>query len=236
MQFVENEFQQRVDEIELYFSFLKEIDKERSSITVPVRIGAYKTKTTTIGQDVKVILKANVFLLLYNLIEATTEKSLEHLFATLQDEQIGYRQASPSLRELWRRERVRDLQGARVDTMSDRVRGLIEDVVNNEAISLEMNRVRRLYQGNVDADQIRQIAREIGFDLRIRKNAYGGQQLQLIRQKRNDLAHGNFSFGETGRDFSIRELEETKKQVVRFLRDLLKAVNRYLEREHYRAT
>ena len=55
----------------------------------------------------------------------------------------------------------------------------------------------------------------------------------IIKSKRNDLAHGNKSFGEVGRDVSIRELIQYKNETIEYMRAILQNIEEYLTDQQY---
>ncbi|WP_223300648.1 MAE_28990/MAE_18760 family HEPN-like nuclease [Oscillatoria nigro-viridis] len=91
-----------------------------------------------------------------------------------------------------------------------------------------------LFSGNVDARLIKEIAEKYGFsyqtDFAKTKN---GQNLVVIKRNRNDLAHGVKSFEEVGRDQTIDELLEIKKEVIEYLRQILHNIKIYLDNQEY---
>jgi hypothetical protein len=62
------------------------------------------------------------------------------------------------------------------------------------------------------------------------------EKLQIVKQRRNDLAHGLISFAECGRYFSIEDLNDIKKQTISFMRFILKYVNKQLNNSYYIAS
>lgn len=60
-----------------------------------------------------------------------------------------------------------------------------------------------------------------------------GQNLLLVRETRNDLAHGIKSFEEVGRDKTIDELLEIKEEVVEYLGQILENIQDYLDKKEY---
>jgi hypothetical protein len=52
-------------------------------------------------------------------------------------------------------------------------------------------------------------------------------------EKRNDLAHGNKSFANVGRNVTIGDILQIKEEVVEYLRQILINIEGYLERQEY---
>jgi hypothetical protein len=52
-------------------------------------------------------------------------------------------------------------------------------------------------------------------------------------EKRNDLAHGNKSFANVGRNVTIGDILQIKEEVVEYLRQILTNIENYLENQEY---
>ena len=55
-------------------------------------------------------------------------------------------------------------------------------------------------------EKITEFATKIGFSMRVHYSAGNGEKLHQVKTRRNNLAHGNISFSECGRDFTLEEL------------------------------
>jgi hypothetical protein len=104
----------------------------------------------------------------------------------------------------------------------------------NEAI-LEFSEENFPLSGNIDARKIREIAEQYGFSAKTHKLTKGGEKLEIVKKLRNALAHGDISFSECGRDYTVAELKEIRKQVIWYLRNILKNIERYIEDKRFRA-
>jgi hypothetical protein len=77
--------------------------------------------------------------------------------------------------------------------------------------------------GNIDARSIREIATKIGFE-----QSKDGSLLETIKKKRNHLAHGEFSFGEIGKEVSVNDMIKYKDSASAHLTDVLKNIEDYI--------
>jgi hypothetical protein len=55
----------------------------------------------------------------------------------------------------------------------------------------------------------------------------------MIVNKRNDLAHGNKSFAEIGKDITVEELLKIKDEVIAYLEQILNNINDYITTQNY---
>ena len=93
---------------------------------------------------------------------------------------------------------------------------------------------KALFSGNVDAQKVREIAKEYGFSSDINhKEAKGGKDLLTIKTNRNDLAHGTKSFSEIGRNYTVTELQEMKEAAFAYLDSILKNIESYIQKQEY---
>ncbi len=54
-----------------------------------------------------------------------------------------------------------------------------------------------------------------------------------IKNKRNHLAHGDFTFSQIGREFTVGELENFKDETLDFLSDVIDKIEIFIVHKHY---
>lgn len=96
------EYHKRLHEVEVYFEALKLLDNGSCSIKCTDILGVETTKE--IDSELSTILKANGFLLLYNLIESTIRKSIDAVINSMHTSSVTFRNLSDELRKLWIRQ------------------------------------------------------------------------------------------------------------------------------------
>jgi hypothetical protein len=52
-------------------------------------------------------------------------------------------------------------------------------------------------------------------------------------KNRNDLAHGNKSFSEVGKDISIEDIRKVKEEVIAYIGQILNNIETYLDAREY---
>jgi len=91
-----------------------------------------------------------------------------------------------------------------------------------------------LFSGNLDGKKIKETATEYGFShVTDHAKTGNGNDLLTIKNNRNDLAHGDKSFAEVGRDKTADELLEMKNKVIRYLKQILQNIEIYLDNKEY---
>lgn len=218
-----SEFERRLKEIDLYFTALAPLDDCSCFIESQTING--ETKRTPIDSELNKILKANGFILLYNLLEATIRNTIRAIGDKISDEELKYQDFSDKLKRLWVNHTFKD-----VEKHTDKHRlisPILHKIVNNEFLRFEEESVS--ISGNIDAQKVREIAKRLGY-----REPKDGSELLTIKEKRNQLAHGEKTFSEIGRDFSVKQLMEMKKALTSFIEEVLINVQDFIDHRKYR--
>lgn len=180
------------------------------------------------------VLKASVFLHLYNLVESTVTGCLSRIAEEIRDNGVAYDDLSEEWKRSWLQERGQTAkplsQEKRIETLLD----ICEHLIGRKTIDFEPS---MRGGGNLDDSQIEKTAKRFGIDLNIQPSLRQSVKrhvvddmgpLKLIRQRRNELAHGEASFGDCGRNVSVRDLRNWTAVVVRYLREVIRCFEEYL--------
>ena len=223
MQTVILDFNTRVQEINEYFSFLEGLDNKTIKLTSLENIDEEKNKLIDYDLLTKT-LKANSFLLLYNLVESTMRNAIESIFDELQNKDISYDQIRPELKKIV----LKNLKKRNIDDLHKSTTAISIDI-----ITAGFDR-EDLFSGNLDGRKIKETANNYGFSyLTDHRKTNGGSDLAIIKSNRKDLAHGLKSFAEVGKDKTADELLEIKKKTVKYLRQILQNIEQYLSNQEY---
>ncbi|ELM6721227.1 hypothetical protein Q2X03_004027 [Salmonella enterica] len=225
-------FQERMQDIDEYFSFIQLLINKKPSLV-------YKENTSDapiqqpIDIDMTHILKANAFIILYNLIEATISNAIEDIHNVLMSNESL---CADTVNENLTRVAFHSLQSpnGKIDFSQGNIAKVIFKEWLNAHKKLIQSNKNPLFSGNVDARKIREVAEKYGFsadtDSEITRN---GCNLLPIKKARNDLAHGSESFRNKGRDTSIDTLTEMKDEVFHYLNCILENIQNYLDTQAY---
>jgi hypothetical protein len=88
MQTVLVDFNMRAQEVDEYFLFLERLIKEEIKLAVLENNGIQKIKS--VNSDLAKTLKANGYLLLYNLVESTMRNAIEAIFDELSSNSVSF--------------------------------------------------------------------------------------------------------------------------------------------------
>lgn len=222
MQTVLLDFNARVQEINEYFLFLEGLINETTKLAISENGDMQKIKV--IDSELAKTLKANGFLLLYNLIESSMRNAIEAIFDELKDKQVSFNSVRIEIKKVV----LQNFKSRSPEDIHTKITDISIDIITAGFNS------RELFSGNIDRDEITKTARKYGFsyDTDYSKTKHG-ENLYNIMRNRNDLAHGNKSFSEVGKDISIGDLLKVKDEVVEYIGQILKNIEKYLNSQEY---
>ncbi|MEN9610612.1 MAG: hypothetical protein RLZZ628_1426 [Bacteroidota bacterium] len=222
MKDVINLFQERKEEVEIYFEHAKCAWSDDAKMTFTA--GNVK-QVTKLSLKLKQILSANTFLLIYNLVESTVSSAIEAIYREIKAEKISYDHIRPNIQKeiienIRKNINTNDFVGA--------VNEITIDVVNHHP------KLRELFSGNVDQIAIKDISLKYGFSNRTdAQKTDNGKKLETIRKRRNLLAHGFISFTDCGRERDITEMEELKNESLLYIEQILNNIDQFLKDKQY---
>jgi hypothetical protein len=227
-------FNERLQEIDSYLSLLAAL--ERQVQKGPPEIGG--SPITTQQQK---ILYSSVYLQLYNLVEATATWCIDAIAEAAADNASW---KPGDLESQLRREWVRTVARTHVDLNAgnrlDTAVNLCEAILNDSPVSTWS--VERGGGGNWDAYEIELISERLGCDLQIsrpvesaakRRIRNDKNSLQLVKDFRNNLAHGTISFEECGDGVTVVDLVDIKNRTTNYLREVISAFQRHIDNHQF---
>lgn len=226
MKVVINEFESRVKEIDIYFDFISDIIINKAELLFPKKA---KNKYKPIDSELTKILKANAFLLLYNLVESSVKKSIEEIYNSLNKENAKYRVVTDEIKKKWIEINYKNFKGQTF--VAEKIFATIS-TLEDDIINMTFNAAKTI-NGNVDSRKIREFSEIYGFSSKTHHTANDGNKLYVVKSKRNDLAHGTISFCDCGKEYSIDDVLLIKKQVITYVRGILKNVSKYIDDKKY---
>lgn len=211
------EYNKRLHEVEVYFETLELLDKGNCTIKC-VDILEQET-VKKIDSELSTILKANGFLLLYNLVESTIRKSLDAILFSIHTSSVTFDSLSEELRKLWIKQEGKNANTKKIIEIANKI-------LDKEILFFEKDCVD--ISGNIDAQKIREILRQLGGN-----EIKDGRYLKEIKDKRNNLAHGDFSFSEIGKDYTVKDLIKYKDETRDYLLKVLAEIELYINRKKF---
>ena len=219
--FVFEDFKERSEEASKYFIFLQNLQQGKIKLVEEI---PGNNKAQERDKVLENTLKASAYLLLYNLIESTMKNAIEAIFDELQNQGVSFDDIRPELKKII----LVNLKRRNPDKILDEIQDISLDIVQ-----IGFNR-EELFAGNIDSKLIRETAKKYGFySPTDDKKITNGEDLYLVKNNRNDLAHGSKSFTEVGKEKGADELIKIKNQVVEYLEGILKKVETYIDKQEY---
>ncbi len=82
--------------------------------------------------------------------------------------------------------------------------------------------------------EIKRFAQKYGFSFHTDAfTTRNGESLKIIKNRRNDLAHGFISFKHCGQDRTFSEMENIKNQSLLYIEQILNNINTFLKNKDY---
>lgn len=212
-------YEERKKEIEFYFRIMEGIDRGEDIITTSDNSHFFK------------IMKSNLLLMLYNIVEACIVSGMEEIYSGLKDESCKYGELITEIQVVWSKYKINQIYGATTDrkTYENRVQDIIQNITTSSPIILTRDALG--ISGNLNAKKIKEIcdSHKIRYRLETR-----GESLERVKRLRNGLAHGDMSFSECARDLTIADLNDIKIEVLTFLDGILKGMKDYYDNKKYK--
>ncbi|MEH6627246.1 MAG: MAE_28990/MAE_18760 family HEPN-like nuclease [Motiliproteus sp.] len=221
MDSIKDDLEIRVKEIDEYLDLLEFIDNSGGFLLDDEAndfLPSVLLKNTMTGA---------VKLLLYSLIESIMRESISAIHDQINDDEVSY----DDLRSEIKKEIIR-----RAKNNSVGLERLIVDISPSISASIAAAtfRSKNLFSGNIDRGEIKKMSEIYGFST---NSTYSetkhGSQLEPIKNHRNDLAHGNVSFSEVGRNYSVPEIRELAKTVIAYLETMIDNIESYIDDQGY---
>jgi len=218
-------FNQKTKELDLYLSFIENLDNKATTLS---KFG----KSSSIDNDLIAVLYANTFIMLYNIAESCITEAIEEVYIDISNNNIAY----DDLRDEVKIQIISFLkQHVKADTFVNNVTTIATDIIKESFNS------KKLLSGNLDARKIRDLGSKYGFStappqtitIDSKLESFDSNKLLVVKEKRNDLAHGVYSFKETGKNYTYQDLVSIKSHVVQYLRQIIDSITLYIDSKKY---
>lgn len=228
-----NEFDDTKIEIDKYFDFLEKVND--LSIGVPHihypidrAVPSYK-----IDEDVSKILKANAFLMLYNLIEATIKNGIWELLVQIESEGISYQNLKEELKNIWLDRKLKIEFKTKNDTIVKQLYTVIEQVLNDNLIFYKDKKQIKFESGNLSVSTIQKTAKRYGFNIVAISHDDQEEAFKKVKAERNNLAHGDKTFSNCGKNYEFNDLKVYKEHVFEYLERVLQSMEIFVDSREY---
>ncbi len=228
-----NDFERTKLEINKYFDFLEKVND--LSIGIPhihypinTSIPSYR-----IDEDVSKILKANAFLMLYNLVEATIKNGIWELLTKIEEERIPYKDLKEELKNIWLDRKLQIEFKTKDETIVKQLYKVVENVLDGDLTFFRSKRQIKFESGNLNIETIKKTSKKYGFNPISIVHENETKAFKDIKSERNNLAHGDKTFSDCGNNYSFPELKSYKDDVFEYLEKVLKSIENFISSKGY---
>jgi hypothetical protein len=201
-----NTFNQRKTEIEEYFKFLNEYQPANAD------------------DNLFKILKSNLLIMLYNLIESSISNAIEEIHNNIYSNSISFNLLKEKIKSLV----INNTKRVNSDKFVAKITDIATDIIKHTFKREE------LFNGNVDSRKIKKLSEQYGFNSNTDyARTKHGSYLVTIKDKRNDLAHGIYSFTEVGKEYAIQDLEDMTNTTICYISEIIENIENYLINKEY---
>ena len=229
---VRHNFLKQKEEIDLFFNFLDEIINHDARLIIDPPANTIKTiKVETIA-----VMKSSFFLMLYNCVESTVVNCLRAILRVIEGDGCKYNDLIDELQIASLA--AYDYNVKKCESKDEKNKSLKQQIDFQTGLSVFHLDLRSLmssssqgnFSGSLDAKEIRKIFSLLALDL----STMRCDELVQVKNCRNKLAHGEVSFEDYGRNYSIQYLQVSKDHTLTYLNDLISNVDKYLTFKDYR--
>ncbi len=221
MKQVKRDFIQRKHEINTYFIFLENL------LTYDT-VSWNGNPQEKISHELRGIMKANIFLMLYNLTESSISAAIEQIHISIKnDKSISF----DNIKKEIRIKLIRYLKNKK------NVKKFINEVnkISVDIISTCFDK-KDVFSGNANRRKITDLAKQYGFSTNSDyKTTKHGEKLEKIKNHRNELAHGDFSFREIGKDYTLTDIRAFKEETIAYLEQIIENIETYINKKAYKS-
>lgn len=218
---------ERREEVFAYLRFLRAALERGSEIRYEDQHRPFEFST---NKDLTHTLKANTYLLLYSLVEATLTQAMEEIHEAIRTSGAELDKLHPKLfLHVLRRFKHSKTDPDDKNTTIPSGKSLIEFWLTDYEKQEKANK-NYLFSGNIDSEKICEIGARYGFatgDKAADGHLRDGS-LSKAKDKRNALAHGEMSFSDCGRTLARQDVEKDAISLLRCLRSFIRTVDKYL--------
>jgi hypothetical protein len=226
-------FEERFAEINSYLDFLRTVEEAVGAGTP--RLEGSEAAITTSQQK---ILYSSVYLQLYNLVEATVSRCIEEIGKAASSHPSAW-QAGDLIQELrieWVRGMARTHSNLTPDHRLNNAVAMCEHLIAR--LPIEQLKIDIGGGGNWDDEEIFKIGKRVGCRLAIsaktmenvkRPHRDSMGAMKLVKNRRNNLAHGQISFVACAEGIVVSELRDIADATGDYLREAIACFASYID-------
>lgn len=215
-------------EIDKYFEFLKKIEDDY------VILSNLSDNTYTIDTELINILKANAYLLLYNLVEATIKNSIWEVYESIRIESVSYQKLRAEIQNITLHNKVKFDFKTKDETIANQVLKIVNHAFEDFSELFPKNKRNIAFEsGNLNIERIKQTFKSYGLTPISQRHENQEESFKTTLRNRNNLAHGDQTFKDCGKSKSFQDLDEIKMDIYDYLERILIEIDDYISNKKY---
>lgn len=226
------DFQNRCEDVQEYLCLLEFVNSIATNKRKRLESESYEGYSISYmpNRECQQILRANFYLVLYNLVESTINSIISVVKDTINDERIPMEKLATRIIHLHIDGLYKDVTSQ--NRISEIGKELYRKTIKKETVFLD--KLGFSTSGNVDYDYFQKIVGAIGCRGRVGIDENRIQRaMERTKDHRNKLAHGNWSFSTAGSMLTISQIKEDYDCIVEFLNQSLTNLETFLDNKKY---
>ncbi len=181
----------------------------------------------TVSSNLLKTTKGTVYLILYNLIEATMREAVLVIHEKISDNNIPFDNLRNELKlKILSRTKKDKIE---LNTMLANMNGNIAFMFHKVSLNS-----KDLFAGNIDRSEIQKVASVYGFSSNTDyTKTKHGSDLRTVMRHRNDLAHGNKTFSSVGSEKSAQALRQLSNEVISYIYEISDNIQDCIDNKTY---
>ena len=204
-------FKRRKDDVKAHFRCLSFIDSIESHKNRPI-VDFNSGRQMYVDQQMQCCMKGQTMIVLYNMVESSVCECLNYIYDAVADDSLTYAELTDEMRNMWtlsyKREKTQEMDLDEAFKMS------LKTKFGELAINTS---------GSIDIRKIYEAFEKHGCKIDVDKREECGNSFLTVKNKRNQLAHGNVSFSQCRSAYLLRDLEKIKQDIITFIPVVIEA-------------
>lgn len=218
---IQRNYNKRADDIKETFNLVSFITNVESHRNIPL-VNA-DGEELFVTQEMQCSLKAQFIIVLYNIVESTVCDCLNTFYDSIADDELTFAELSDEMRAIWKNylKRTSNPNSQKNDTE------LMGMSIRFENLAVNIS-------GNLDIRRVIDVFSKHGCQLDETNREKYSESFLIVKNKRNNLAHGSVSFSECGSNYLVSDLEKFKDDILSGLQEVVTQVNEYIINKKYK--
>ena len=219
---IQGNFKKRATDIEETFCLIKFIANIESYRNLPIKYMGNDAELF-ITQEMQCALKAQFLIVLYNIIESTICDCLNSIYDSIADEELTFADISDEMRLMWKNSLKRSSKSEFQKSDME----LMDRPIRFESLAINIS-------GSLDMRKIIEVFSKHGCQLDVTNREKYANSFLIVKNKRNNLAHGNISFSDCGSYYMVSDLQKFKEDILSGMQEIVNQANEYISNRKYK--